>query len=73
MNDNSYKKYNSCITVKTCSKPDNANATITPSDSTIDVGASYTITCANNYVQSGGTNMTCTDTNVFDKTPSCTG
>ena len=45
---------------------------IAPSDAKVDIDASYTITCGKKFAQSGGTKMTCTGTNVFDTTSSCT-
>ena len=59
--------------VNTCSKPIIENAELAPNVTKVDIGSSYTITCEKNYAISGERKMTCTDTEKFDRTPSCTG
>ena len=69
---NLYQNIFHIIKVKTCTKPDIPNAAIAPSDINVDIGASYTITCGDNYFQAGGMKMKCTDADVFDTIPVCT-
>ena len=46
---------------------------MTPSDATVDYGASYEVTCTTGYTMSGASTMTCQDGGSFDQTPTCEG
>ena len=57
----------------TCSKPDITNAVLAPTSDTIASGASYTVTCNEGTVMSGGSaQLLCTDEGSFSASlPSC--
>ena len=57
----------------TCSKPDMTNAVLAPTSATIASGASYTVTCNEGTVMSGGSaQLLCTDEGSFSASlPSC--
>ena len=57
----------------TCSKPDITNAVLAPTSATIASGASYTVTCNEGTVMSGGSaQLLCTDEGSFSASlPSC--
>ena len=64
-----YGEYN----ISECSKPDITNAVLAPTSATIASGASYTVTCNEGTVMSGGSaQLLCTDEGSFSASlPSC--
>ena len=58
----------------TCSKPPIDDATITPDQTTVGHGESYTVSCNTGYSIPGSGILLCVADNTFDQTiPTCQG
>ena len=57
----------------TCRKPTIENGSVSPSNTTIEAGSSYTATCSNGYNLSGNATIECSDEGTLSTAPTCTG
>ena len=56
-----------------CSKPVIPNGRVIPSNSTIEYGQTYNVTCDNGFGINEATTITCGADEDFDQTPTCEG
>ena len=61
------------FSVKTCRKPSISEGSVSPSNETVDYGATYEVTCNSNFTISGPSTMICGANGTFDQTPTCQG
>ena len=59
--------------MNTCAKPSISDGNVSPSEATVDYGATYEITCNTGYTISGSSTMICGADGDFDQTPTCQG
>ena len=57
----------------TCAKPYISDGSVSPSEATVDYGATYEVTCNTGFAISGSGAMICGAEGVFDQTPTCQG
>ena len=58
----------------TCDQPTITDGTVAPTDATVAVGETYTVTCGDGYtISDSGATMTCQSGGTFDQTPTCDG
>ena len=61
------------MSVTTCAKPSIADGSVSPSEATVEYGATYEVTCNSGSTISSSSTMTCGADGNFDQTPTCQG
>ena len=59
--------------MRTCAKPFISDGSVSPSEATVNNGATYEVTCDDGFVISGASTMICGADGGFDQTPTCQG
>ena len=59
--------------MRTCAKPSISDGSVSPSEATVNNGATYEVTCDDGFAISGASTMICGADGGFDQTPTCQG
>ena len=59
--------------MRTCAKQFISDGSVSPSEATVNNGATYEVTCDDGFVISGASTMICGADGGFDQTPTCQG